>query len=85
MNTVVLFVLLLIGPAPNYIIIDSTVFKNNDETMEQCQEVRLKAVEFMKDGMKQILEGMGVTRDEMKHYRVEATQCVEIVMADEFL
>jgi len=85
MNTVVLFVLLLIGPAPNFVVIDSTVFKHNEETMEQCQEVREKALEVMKDGMKQILEGMGVTRDELKRYRVEATQCVEIVMEDEVL
>jgi len=85
MNTVVLFVLLLIGPAPNYVIIDSTVFKNNDETMEQCQEVRLKALTFMREGMSEILEGMGVSKDERKHYRVHATQCVEIVLPGEFL
>jgi len=71
MNTIIFFVMILIGPAPNYFVIDSIVFKNNDETMIGCEETR---AEILAEIRKNIAE-MGAAK-------VYATPCEEMTFRE---
>jgi len=67
---IVFFVLLLFGPAPCYEVVDSIVFKHNDETLETCAFMQEKILDAFHRGE---FHNPNITR-------VEVTPCTLITM-----